>query len=66
MLVGSKVRVEKSPWTEANEKTGIIKGSINTQNMGTIFLVRFDDNKINRLSSDVGGFTFEPSHLYSL
>ncbi|GAB6461057.1 hypothetical protein CON36_34885 [Bacillus cereus] len=63
MFIGQKVKVENSPWTDANGETGEIKSIIPTSNEGNIALVKFDNEEINRTSRDIGGFTFKNKEL---
>lgn len=62
MFTGEKVKVENSIWIEANGKSGKIKRVIAED----YILVDFDDDKINKASKEVGGFTFEFKNLKSL
>lgn len=59
MFVGQKIIVKDSIWTEANNKTGKIKSIIEKDYV----LIDFDDREVNKLSRDVGGFTFKESNL---
>ncbi|MCU7667300.1 hypothetical protein [Bacillus thuringiensis] len=63
MFIGQKVKVENSPWTDANGETGKIKSIIHTSNEGDIALVTFDNEEMNKISKDIGGFTFKNKEL---
>lgn len=55
---------ERSPWKEAVGKTGAVFGQIDLSNEDSIYLVKFDDEQLNRYQSEkYGGFTFKKHEL---